>query len=238
MTQHDARLKLQDRIILITGASRGLGAALASEFASHGAKLILVAKTQGALEAVDDHVRECQKQQGLPVDGAVLIPMDLTQGDHIDGVAANIYQRFGRLDGLIGNAAILGSLSPLSHYTPKEFQSVITMNLTVNYRLIRAMEPLLRQSKHEARALFISCEQANAPKPYWGAYAASKAGLQAMVEAWAQEVKQFNIKAGWIDPGPMATRLHEKAYPGRSGSPLQAPPPTDHATARCLDFFM
>ncbi len=225
----------KDRLALITGASRGLGRALSIALAAKGAKLVLVAKTTGGLEETDDLIRAAQAEHGLPEIGATLVPLDLSEGDHIDGLAANLYQRFERLDILIANAAILGNLTPLSHVEPDRFNQVIQINLAANYRLIRAMEPLLRQSKIGARALFIGCAQQEIDKAYWGAYAASKAGLQAMVSCWGQEVAHANIKAHYLPLGAMATNMRLNAFPGR---PMESwPSPMDEAVPKCLAWL-
>ena len=124
----------QDKIILITGGSRGLGRALALDLAKKGARLVLLAKTQGALEAVDDEIKQAQTQAGLKPSGAVLVPFDLDQPQHFDGLAYNLFDRFGRLDAIIGNAAILGELTPLSHISPDDFDKIMRINFTANYR--------------------------------------------------------------------------------------------------------
>ena len=224
----------QDKVILITGGSRGLGRILALDSAKKGARLVLLAKTQGALEAVDDEIKQAQAQAGLKASGAVLVPFDLNQPQHFDGLAYNLFDRFGRLDAIIGNAAILGELTPLSHIAPDDFDKVMRINFTANYRLIRASEPLLRQADY-AHALFISCPMAKVPKAFWATYCASKAALQAMVDGWSEELGQTNIKAGWIDPGLMATRIMTKAYPGKANNSW--PQPEEKALAACLEFL-
>lgn len=208
--------RLQGRIALITGASRGLGAALARRFAAEGAHLILVARTQGGLEELDDEIRAAG---GTP---PTLLPLDLRQFDKIDQVGAAIHQRFGRLDVLVGNAAVLGTLSPVGHVEPKVWDEVIATNLTANWRLIRSLDPLLRKSQ-SGRAIFVTCSAARNFAPYWSAYAASKAGLEAMVRIYAEELGITDAKANLVDPGVLATKLRAKGFPGEDRSRLRRP---------------
>jgi NAD(P)-dependent dehydrogenase (short-subunit alcohol dehydrogenase family) len=200
---------------LITGASRGLGAALAERFAAEGATLVLVGRTAGALAEVDDRVRAAGGR-------ATLVPLDLAQGQAIDQLGAALAQRFGRLDVLVGCAAELGPLSPLGHVKPDAFARVMAVNATANYRLIRALDPLLRAAP-AGRALFATCAQARAGKPYWGGYAASKAALEALVMAYAAETRRTPLRVNLIDPGVMRTRLRASAYPGENASQLPEP---------------
>ena len=208
--------RLQGRLALITGASRGLGAALARRFAAEGARVILIARTQGGLEEVDDEIR---KIGGAP---ATLLPLDLRELDKIDQMGAAIQQRFGRLDVLVGNAAVLGKLSPLGHLDAKSWDEVMAVNLTANWRLIRALDPLLRISE-AGRALFVTCAAARDLAAYWGAYAASKAGLEALVRIYARELGITRATANLIDPGVMATTLRLRAFPGEDRAKLPAP---------------
>jgi NAD(P)-dependent dehydrogenase (short-subunit alcohol dehydrogenase family) len=207
---------LQGRLALITGASRGLGAALAKRFAAEGAHVILAARTQGGLEEVDDEIR---KAGGAP---ATLLPLDLRAFDTIDQMAAAIRQRFGKLDVLVGNAAVLGKLSPLGHLDPKSWDEVMTVNLTANWRVIRALDPLLRESE-AGRAVFVTCAAARDLAAYWGAYAASKAALEALVRIYARELGITKVTANLVDPGPMATALRLRAFPGEDRAKLASP---------------
>jgi NAD(P)-dependent dehydrogenase (short-subunit alcohol dehydrogenase family) len=207
--------RLAERIALITGASRGLGAALAERFAAEGASLVLVARTSGALEEVDDRVRAAGGR-------ATLVPLDLATGEAIDQLGGALAQRFGRLDILVGCAAELGALSPLGHLGPATFQRVITVNATANHRLIRSLDPLLRASS-AGRAIFVTCAQARTGKPFWGGYAASKAALEALVMAYAAETRRTALRVNLIDPGVMRTRLRASAYPGEDASRLPEP---------------
>ncbi|HVM81734.1 MAG TPA: SDR family NAD(P)-dependent oxidoreductase [Stellaceae bacterium] len=208
--------RLQGRIALVTGASRGLGAAVAKRFAAEGAHLILVARTQGGLEELDDEIRSAG---GLP---PTLLPLDLREFDKIDQMGAAIHRRFGRLDVLVANAAVLGTLSPLGHVEPKTWDEVIATNLTANWRLIRSLDPLLRKSD-SGRAIFVTCSAARDLAPYWGAYAASKAALEAMVRIYAAELGIAKAKANLVDPGILATKLRAKGFPAEDKSKLRQP---------------
>jgi NAD(P)-dependent dehydrogenase (short-subunit alcohol dehydrogenase family) len=204
--------RLEGRIALITGASRGLGAALAERFAAEGATLVLVARTPGALEEVDDKVRAAGGR-------ATLVPLDLTDARAIDQLGGALAQRFGRLDVLVAGAAELGSLSPLGHIPPAAFAQVMAVNATANYCLIRSVDALLRASP-AGRAIFVTCAQARAGRPFWGGYAASKAALEALVMAYAAEMRRATVRVNLIDPGPLRTRLRAHAYPGEDPGKL------------------
>ena len=195
-----------ERIVLITGASRGLGAALAEAFAGEDTQLILIGRTPGALEEVDDRVRARGGR-------ATLVPLDLLQTAGIDQLGGVLAQRYGRLDVLIGNAAELGTLSPLGHVEPKVFERVMALNAGANYRLLRSLDPLLRAAS-AGRAIFVTCSQAREARPYWGTYGASKAALEALVMSYAAEVRRTRLRVNLVDPGPMRTRLRARAYPG------------------------
>lgn len=208
--------RLEGRIALVTGASRGIGRALAKRFCEEGATVIAVARTQGALEELDDEVR---------ADGRgtlVLVPEDLRKAEKIDQVAAALYQRFGKLDILIGNAGTLGTLCPMSHLKPKHWDDVLNTNLTANWQLIRYMEPLLRQSD-AGRAVFVTSSVGKTPRAFWSAYAVSKAGLEMMVQTWAEELGKTTIRANLYDPGGTRTRMRTSAFPGEDPETLPAP---------------
>lgn len=208
--------RLAGRIALVTGASRGIGAAIARAYAREGAELILTARTTGGLEELDDEIR------GISGKTSLLVPFDLKDFDAIDRLGAALYERFGRLDVLVGNAGVLGTLSPLGHISPKEFQEVIDINLTANWRLLRSLDPLLRQSE-AGRAIFLTSGAARGPRAYWGTYAISKAALEMMVGIYAQEIQQTKVRANMIDPGRTRTRMRAKAYPGEDPQSLKTP---------------
>jgi NAD(P)-dependent dehydrogenase (short-subunit alcohol dehydrogenase family) len=174
-----------------------------------------VARTPGALEEVDDRVRAAGGK-------ATLVPLDLTNAEAIDRLGGALAQRFGRLDVLVGCAAELGPLSPLGHIEPRTFDRVMTINATANYRLIRSLDPLLRAAA-AGRAIFATCAQARAGRPFWGGYAASKAALEALVMAYAAETRRTAVRVNLIDPGPLRTRLRAQAYPGEDPAKLPEP---------------
>lgn len=207
---------LTGKIALITGASRGIGAALAQRFAAEGAQVILTARTVGGLEAVDDAIRA---RGGKP---ATIVPLDLRQGEMIDALAAEIFKRYDRLDILVGNAAMLGSLSPLSHALPAEFEDIFKINVTANYRLLRALDPLLRRSD-AGRVIMVTSGAAAAPLAYWGPYAASKAALEHLTLTYAAEIRQTSIRANLIDPGAVRTKMRAQAFPGEDPTSLPTP---------------
>ena len=217
--------RLAGRIALITGASRGIGAAVARRFAREGAHVVLTARTIGGLEEVDDAIRSEGGQ-------ATLVPLDLLKHDHIDPMAASLYERFGRLDVLVGNAAILGTLSPVAHSDPLKWREVIDLDLMANYRLIRAVDPLLRASE-AGRAIFVTSGAAREPHPYWGAYAVAKAGLEMLVRLYAAETAKSSVRANLIAPGVVRTRLRADAYPGEDAS---AHPPPEALTDSFVDL--
>ncbi len=208
--------KLAGRVALITGASRGIGRAVALRYGKEGAQVVAFARTTGALEELDDEIR---KAGGLP---AVLINESLTDFDKIDQTGAALFQRFGKLDVLVGNAAMLGQLSPMGHYTPKMWTDVFNLNVHANWRLIRAMDPLLRLSD-AGRAMFVTSGVARKVAMYWGPYAASKAALEQMVKIYAAEVAHTQVKANIVDPGRVRTKMRALAYPGEDPQSLPAP---------------
>ncbi len=208
--------RLQGRIALVTGASRGIGAAVARRFAAEGAELVLVARTVGGLEDLDDDIRKIGGK------GSLLVPLDLRDFDAIDRLGQALYERFGRLDILVGNAGQLGTLSPIGHIAPKEFEEVLDLNLTANWRLIRSLDPLLRQSE-AGRAIFVTSGAARNPRAYWGTYAVSKAALEMLVGVYAQEIQQTRVRANLIDPGRTRTGMRAKAYPGEDPKSVPAP---------------
>lgn len=204
---------LQDRIALVTGASRGIGRAVALRFAAEGATVIALARTSADLETLDD---EITKLGG----NCVLIAEDLTDYPKIDQIGAALHERFGKLDILVGNAAILGKLGPLGHVKPRDWDKVMAINVTANWRLIRSFDPLLRASD-SGRAIFVTSGVGSTP--YWGPYAASKAALETMVEVYAGEVAKTSMKVNLVDPGVVRTGMRASAFPGEDPSTLPAP---------------
>jgi NAD(P)-dependent dehydrogenase (short-subunit alcohol dehydrogenase family) len=209
---------LAGRIALVTGASRGIGRASALALAAAGAHIVAVARTQGALEELDDVIRAETGER------ATLVPMDLANGDGIDQLGLAIHQRHGRLDVMVHAAAVLGGLIPVSHMDPPRFEQVVQVNLTASYRLIRSVEPLLRQSD-AGRAIFLTTGVAARPRAFWGAYAATKAGLEALVRCWADEIENTPMRAVLLDPAVMRTRMRAEAFPGEDPDTL--PDPTE-----------
>jgi NAD(P)-dependent dehydrogenase (short-subunit alcohol dehydrogenase family) len=206
---------LAGRIVLVTGASRGIGYFAAREIAAQGAHVIAVARTVGGLEELDD---EIQSAGG----SATLVPADLREYDSIDRLGAAIFERWGKLDGLVANAGALGVLSPVAHVAPKDFEQAFALNVTTNYRLIRSLDLLLRQSD-AGRALFVTSGAARHAQPYWATYAASKAALDMLVTTWALEMRSTSVKVNLVNPGPLRTAMRNKAFPGEDAETLQHP---------------
>ena len=206
---------LDDRIAVITGASRGIGAAVARAFAREGAHVVLVARTVGALEELDDEIRAAGGS-------ASLVPMDLIDYPAMDRLGAALYERFGKIDILVANGGILGTLTPVHHYDPRLWEQVIATNLTANQRLVRSLDPLLRKSD-AGRAIFVTDDVAHSDKPFWGAYAVSKAALEAMVRSYAAENSKSTIKANLLNPGATRTTLRSSAYPGEDQASVKPP---------------
>ena len=215
MTDTLTATSLAERIAVVTGASRGIGRAAALALAAAGAHVIAVARTQGALEDLDDAIR----QGG---GSATLVPLDLKDYDAIDRLGAAINERWGRLDILIGNAGVLGALMPLGHIDPKVWANVMDVNLTANWRLIRSLDPLLRRSD-AGRAVFVSSGAAASCRAYWGPYAVSKAALEALVRTYAAETATTPVKAMLLNPGPLRTAMRQAAMPGEDPETLRTP---------------
>jgi len=212
-------MRLKDRIALVTGASRGLGAAMALAYAREGAHCVLVARTVGGLEAVDDQIKAAGGT-------ASLVPLDLTDGPGIDRLGAALYERFGKLDVLLGNAGLLGVLSPLGHIDPQLFERTMAVNVTANWRLIRSLDPLLQKSD-AGRAIFVTSGASRRARAYWGVYAASKAALDKLVEVYAAECAHTNVRVNLYNPGPTRTGMRQQAFPGEDPNTLA--PPEAHA---------
>jgi NAD(P)-dependent dehydrogenase (short-subunit alcohol dehydrogenase family) len=206
---------LAGRVALVTGASRGIGRAAAIALGTAGAHVVLVARTVGGLEETDDEIRKVGGK-------ATLVPMNLRDGDAIDRLGASLFERWGRLDAFLGNAGVLGQLTPLAHLEPKTFQEVLDVNVTANWRLIRSLDPLLRQSD-AGRVLFVTSGAAQKHTAYWGAYALSKAALEVLALTYAAECVATSIKVNLLNPGPVRTLMRRKAMPGEDPSTLVKP---------------
>ena len=210
------------RIALVTGASRGIGRAAAVALALSGAHVVAVARTQGALEELDDEIRALRPTEPC---ATTLVPMDLRDFDAIDRLGEALYRRWGRLDAFVGNAGVLGVLTPLHHLDPKTWDEVIAVNVTANWRLIRSLDPLLRRSAAGRVAFMTSGAASRAElRAYWGPYATSKAALDALARTYAAEtVNTSNIRVMLINPGPLRTLMRAKAMPGEDPSTVRTP---------------
>jgi NAD(P)-dependent dehydrogenase (short-subunit alcohol dehydrogenase family) len=211
---------LSGRVALVTGASRGLGAAVAIELARLGAHVVITARTQGGLEDTDDTIRAAGGT-------ATLLALDLREPEKLEAIAPSIYTRFGRLDVLVHAAGVLGKLTPAGHAIPQDRTDVLAVNTLAPWRLIQSCEPFLRQSD-AGRAVFVTDIRASEPLAYWGPYGASKAAAQHLVLTWAAEVATTKLRVNLFDPGPMRTRLRAMAFPGEDPASL---PPPEHAAA-------
>ena len=207
--------RLQGRVAVITGASQGIGRAVAQRFAQEGAELILVARSTEGLEGTDNLVRAAGGE-------ATLVPLDLIDGAGIDRLGAAIADRWGRLDILVGNAAMLGTLSPVGHIDPTEWTQVMRVNVTANWWLLRSLDPLLRAS-NSGRAIFVTSGVTQGAFAYYGPYAASKAALESLVRTYAAEITKTNLRANLLDPGVIRTAMRARAYPGEDPQTLRGP---------------
>ena len=215
MTEKNKKTALKNqRVALITGASRGIGYAVAKRLAQEGVHIIATGRTVGALEQLDDEIF------GLTGSNITIAPFDICEGNTIDMIAASIHDRFGKLDILVGCAGILGKLAPTAHYSPKQFEAIIATNMTANWRLLRTFDAMLRQSEN-GRAIFTTSNVSCDGQAFWSAYGASKAGLESLVKTYAQEVQNIsNVKANLINPGKVATKMRSEAYPGEDATTL------------------
>lgn len=214
----DASLPLADRIALVVGASRGIGRESALALARAGAHVVAVARTQGALEELDDEIFAATGKH------ATLIPFDLVDGGGIDRLGGALFERFGRLDIWVQAAATMGAegLTPVSHADPRGFAKIEKINLTSVYRLIRSLEPLLKASE-AARVIHLTTSLASVPRAFWGPYAATKAGAETLMKCWADETESMPIRVSIVDPGRMRTQLRAQAYPGEDPDTLPHP---------------
>jgi len=206
---------LSGRVALVTGASRGLGAAVAVELARLGAHVVITARTQGGLDDTDDAIRAAGGT-------ATLLALDLREPDKLESIAPSIFTRFGRLDILVHAAATLGKLTPVGHATAQDRTEVLAVNTLAAWRLIQSCEPFLRQSD-AGRAVFVTDVRATEPMAYWGPYGVSKAAAHHLVLTWAAETSNTNLRVNLFDPGPMRTRLRAAAFPGEEPGPVPLP---------------
>lgn len=208
--------RLEGRIALVTGASRGIGRAVALRYAQEGAHVVAFARTTGGLTELDD---EIQKISGKP---ATLIAESLTDFAKIDQVGKALHDRYGKLDILVGAAAMLGQISPMGHYKPKMWHDVFDLNVHANWRLLYSFDALLRASD-AGRAIFVTSSVARTPRMYWGPYAASKAALENMVKTYALEMAHTPVRANIVDPGGVRTKMRAQAFPGEDPMSLKTP---------------
>ena len=208
-------MELDGRIALVTGASRGIGAAAAVELARRGAHVVITARTEGGLAETDDAVRAVGGK-------ATLLPLDLLADDSLEAVGPSLYQRFGKLDILVGNAGALGTLTPVPHILPRDWAEVIGVNMTAALRLLRSVAPLLLAAE-AGRAVFVTSRIVLKPAAYWGAYGATKAGLEHLILSWAEETRTSRLRVNLFDPGAVATRLRAAAMPGEDAATLRTP---------------
>lgn len=211
--------RFDGKLALVTGASRGIGRTVAKAFAREGAHVILAARRAGSLEDVDDEIRAAGGT-------ATLVKLDLTDGEKVDALGPTIFQRWGKLDVLIGNAGILGPITPIPHISTDAWETALATNVTANWRLIRTLDPLLRQAE-AGRAVFVTSGAAKAHHAYWAPYAVTKAALDALVKTYALEIANTPIRANLISPGPVRTEMRQQAYPGED--PMTLPTPEDVA---------
>jgi NAD(P)-dependent dehydrogenase (short-subunit alcohol dehydrogenase family) len=206
---------LANRIALVTGASRGIGRATALALAEAGAHVVALARTQGALEELDDAIRGVGSS-------ATLVPVNLKDYEALDRLGAALHERWGRLDVLVGNAGVLGELAPITHIDQPVWDEVMAVNVTANWRLIRSLDPLLRASD-AGRAIFVTSGAAHKANAYWGPYAVSKAALDALVRTYAAETAKTAIKAMLVSPGALRTNMRRAAMPGEDPLTLKTP---------------
>ncbi|QIG50633.1 SDR family NAD(P)-dependent oxidoreductase [Nordella sp. HKS 07] len=219
--------ELENRIAVVTGASRGIGKAAALALARQGAHVVALARTQGGLEELDDEIKALGGS-------ATLVPADVKDYAAIDRLGAAIHERWGRLDILIGNAGVLGKLSPLGHIEPKTWDEVMAVNVTANWRLIRSLDPLLKRSE-DGRAIFVTSGSAQKAFAYWGVYSTSKAALETLVRTYAAEIATTKVTANMFSPGPTATRMRALAMPGEDPDKL---PTADDVAGQLVEMCL
>lgn len=219
--------ELENRIAVVTGASRGIGKATALALAKRGAHVIATARTQGGLEELDDEIKALGGS-------ATLVPADVKDYPALDRLGAAIHERWGRLDILVGNAGVLGKLSPLGHIEPKTWDEVMAVNVTANWRLIRSLDPLLKRSE-DGRAIFVTSGAAHKAFAYWGTYSISKAALETLVRTYAAEISTTKVTANMFSPGPTRTRMRALAMPGEDPETLPSP---DEVAAQLVEMCL
>jgi NAD(P)-dependent dehydrogenase (short-subunit alcohol dehydrogenase family) len=219
--------ELENRIAVVTGASRGIGKATALALAKRGAHVIAIARTQGGLEELDDEIKALGGS-------TTLVPADVKDYPALDRLGAAIHERWGRLDILIGNAGVLGKLSPLGHIEPKSWDEVMAINVTANWRLIRSLDPLLKRSE-DGRAIFVTSGAAHKAFAYWGTYSISKAALETLVRTYAAEISTTKVTANMFSPGPTRTRMRALAMPGEDPETL---PSADEVAAQLVEMCL
>ncbi|WP_416900312.1 MAG: SDR family NAD(P)-dependent oxidoreductase [Minwuia sp.] len=200
---------------LVTGASRGIGRAIARRYAVEGAHVIAVARNTKKLEEVDDEIRELGGT-------ATLVPLDLEKWEQVDGLAAPLAERFGKLDILVGNAAILGTLTPVPQIDPKEWEKAFRINVHANWRLLRALDPLLRRSD-AGRVLFVTSGVTRRAAAFWGVYATTKAAVEKLAQTYAAEMEKTSVRVNVINPGATRTQMRATAFPGEDPETLPHP---------------
>jgi NAD(P)-dependent dehydrogenase (short-subunit alcohol dehydrogenase family) len=218
---------LAGKIALVTGASRGIGRATARALARTGAHVVSMARTSGGLEELDDEI----KAEG---GSSTLVPADVRDFDAFDRLGASLHQRYGRLDVLVGNAGQLGPLTPLAHVDSTDWDELIAVNVTANWRLIRAADPLLRTSD-AGRAVFVTSAAAFKARAYWGPYAVSKIALEMIARTYAAETAESRVKVNLFNPGPIRTRMRAKAMPGEDPNTLDTP---EQAAEKLLELCL
>ena len=204
---------LAGQIALVTGASRGIGAATAIELARRGAHVVITARTQGGLDETDDAIRALGGT-------ATLLPLDLMEQDKLDQLGPSLFDRFGRLDILVGNAGTLGRLTPVPHIQPRDWAEAVAVNVTSAWRILRGCAPLL-QAAPAGRAVFVTSRIVRRPAAYWGIYGATKAALEHLILSWAEETRTTRLRINLFDPGVVATRLRAAAMPGEDQARLR-----------------
>lgn len=222
---------LAGRYALVTGATRGIGQATSLALAEAGAHIVAIGRTTGALEELDDAIVKAGST-------ATLVPLDMKDGEGIDRLGGALYERFGKLDIFVGNAGVLGPMTPLAQIDPKEWDDTLAVNLTANWRLVRSLDPLLRLST-AGRAVLVSSGAAHKARAYWGPYSITKAAVEVLARTWAAEVMNIsNLKVNLINPGPIRTRMRAKAFPSEDPNTLPAPEEVAAAIlALCLPGF-